>query len=364
MRFIVDIVTGSSQGIGKAIAESIAHHRSVGFDSLSDHNMKSQPPKYGLFLVGRNQQRGEATAKSIQKEWFSAMDHHHNHAKAYFEPCDVSNYKDVFDLKGRIEKRLVQDLAISKRSMTKTYDFSASSSDLDYQLGIVVNNAAECPRTQKFAIRPRRKAVTDGIVVAVFHEKIDQQFATNVLGYHSMIKVFEPKVSTSLDVSNAWPKSATTHIVNVASNWAGDLDLNDLHFQQRRYDNDTSYRQSKQCNRMLSKIWSERLSRSFVNSCHPGDPCTTLSTALGNNTYCNPPSRKEIELDQTIPYLCGLVKSGSRSGDAVLSTTGGWYDGGTNPSRCRFGDDTSTTAKNCRQHLYDICDSFAVLKPV
>ena len=104
--------------------------------------------------------------------------------------------------------------------------------------------------------------------------------------------------------------------------------------------------------------------RSFVNSCHPGDPCTTLSTALGYNTYCNPPSRKEIELDQTIPYLCGLVKSGSRSGDAVLSTTGGWYDGGTNPSRCRFGDDTSTTAKNCRQHLYDICDSFAVLKPV
>ena len=38
--------------------------------------------------------------------------------------------------------------------------------------------------------------------------------------------------------------SAPARIINVASYWAGDLDLSDLEFKRRRYDNGTAYRAS------------------------------------------------------------------------------------------------------------------------
>lgn len=45
-----------------------------------------------------------------------------------------------------------------------------------------------------------------------------------------------------------------SRIVNVASRYAGDLSLRDVHFQRRSYDVNAAYRQSKQANRMLSAI--------------------------------------------------------------------------------------------------------------
>jgi retinol dehydrogenase 12 len=38
--------------------------------------------------------------------------------------------------------------------------------------------------------------------------------------------------------------SAPARVVNVASYWAGGLDLNDLEFTRRSYDNDQAYRYS------------------------------------------------------------------------------------------------------------------------
>jgi NAD(P)-dependent dehydrogenase (short-subunit alcohol dehydrogenase family) len=71
--------------------------------------------------------------------------------------------------------------------------------------------------------------------------------------------------------------------VNVASYWAGGLDLGDLEFKRRPYDNDQAYRQSKQADRMLSVAFAERLRehRVWVNACHPGDVRSRLSANLG-----------------------------------------------------------------------------------
>lgn len=123
-------------------------------------------------------------------------------------------------------------------------------------LDVLVNNAATAPR--------RRIETPEGI---------EMQFATNVLGYLWMMRAFEAVLR--------W--SAPARVVNVASYWAGDLDLTDLQFQRRRYDNDQAYRQSKQANRMLTVAFARRWRDSgiTVNSCHPGDANSALSNALG-----------------------------------------------------------------------------------
>ena len=121
---------------------------------------------------------------------------------------------------------------------------------------VLVNNAAVTPR--------RRQGTPEGI---------ELQFATNVLGYFWMIQAF----------TDVLRQSAPARVVNVASYWAGDLDLTDLEFRRRRYNNNEVYRQSKQADRMLTAAFAERL-QPFgisVNACHPGDVNSALSNNLG-----------------------------------------------------------------------------------
>ena len=329
MGFIVDICTGATQGIGRAVAESIAHHRAMEIASASG----DVDAKYALFLVGRNTERGTKAARDIQSKESGGL------FSVYFEPCDLSDYDSVLDLKDRVCQQL---------GGCDDDDGNCSRSPQQYQVGILVNDAAECPMQQEFVIRPKRDHQGGKITL----EHIDKQFASNVLGYHFMIKAFQPHFSS--DIRLTQDISQKTHICNIASNWAGDLDLEDLHFRRRSYDNDSAYRQSKQCDRMLNKIWSEKLVESaIVNSCHPGDPCTKLSKDLGYNLWASKPTRSLVEDESPIPHLCGF-------GSHPLTTTGGWYAGGgrsPKPMRCRFA-----SIKNDIQRLYDICDSFAIPK--
>lgn len=289
MGIVVDIVTGASQGIGRAIAESIAAHRSA------DEHM--------LVLVGRNVERGTTVARNLG-------------GNAWFESCNVGDYNQVLELEKRIQEKTNGD---------------------DYRIGILVNDAAECPRQQKFVQIPQRQ--DNGQVTML---NVDSQFATNILGYHFMMKVFSGHFASG-------NSDKPTHVVNVASNWAGDLDLSDLSFTRRGYDNDSAYRQSKQCDRMLSKLWSERLPNARINSCHPGDPKTKLSKDLGYNLWASAPTRNMIEQSTPIPMLCGF---GSKP-----VGTGGWYEGsGGLPGRCRFASLGSQS-----QQLFDICESYCVI---
>jgi len=123
-------------------------------------------------------------------------------------------------------------------------------------LHVLVNNAAASPR--------RRMETLEGI---------EMQFATNVLGYFWMMRAFEDILINTRD----------SRIVNVASYWAGDLDLDDLEFEHRSYHNGAAYRQSKQADRMLTAAFAERLSPFGVqvNACHPGDVNSRLSSDLG-----------------------------------------------------------------------------------
>jgi NAD(P)-dependent dehydrogenase (short-subunit alcohol dehydrogenase family) len=130
-------------------------------------------------------------------------------------------------------------------------------------LHILINNAAASPR---------KRTETP--------EHIEIQLATNILGYFWMIQYFKKFMEDQDD----------PRIVNVASSWAGGLDLNDLEFKKRRYDNDAAYRQSKQADRMLAVAFSQKLRHAGikVNSCHPGDVNSKLSNDLGFGGHESP----------------------------------------------------------------------------
>ena len=130
--------------------------------------------------------------------------------------------------------------------VSRRLSIEALAADWRGPLHVLVNNAAVTPRT--------RQETPDGI---------ELQFATNVLGYFWMVQAFTEHLQ----------RSAPARVVNVASYWAGDLDLGDLEFRRRPYNNNDAYRQSKQADRMLTAAFAERL-KPFgvtVNACHPGD---------------------------------------------------------------------------------------------
>ncbi len=181
-------------------------------------------------------------------------------------------------------------------------------------LHILVNNAAISP--------PNRLETTDGI---------ELQFATNVLGYFWMTEFLSPILI----------ESSPARVVNVASYWAGGLDLKDLEFKIRSYHNHESYRQSKQANRMLTAIFARNLERSgvTVNACHPGDVNSSLSNSLGFGGIQSPG-----EGAKTPVWLA--------ASESVHNVTGKYFEN-QKETRCPFGSDLLKA-----QQLYEICQSY------
>jgi NAD(P)-dependent dehydrogenase (short-subunit alcohol dehydrogenase family) len=182
-------------------------------------------------------------------------------------------------------------------------------------LQILINNAAASPR--------QRQETPEGIEV---------QFATNVLGYFWMTQLFSDHLKAS----------APARVINVASYWAGDLDLKDLEFKRRRYDNGTAYRQSKQANRMLTVAFAQRLKpyTITVNACHPGDVNSRLSNDLGFGGHTSPDDGADT------PVWLATDPVGQRE-------TGKYFEQ-RHETRCKFGEDTAAV-----EALYAACLTYA-----
>jgi NAD(P)-dependent dehydrogenase (short-subunit alcohol dehydrogenase family) len=93
-------------------------------------------------------------------------------------------------------------------------------------------------------------------------DNIELTFATNVLGYFLLTQQL-------LDVLEA---SAGARIINVASAYASDLDLDDLQFDRRPFESFRAYAQSKACDRLLTWAMARRLQDTGVtaNAMTPG----------------------------------------------------------------------------------------------
>ena len=178
-------------------------------------------------------------------------------------------------------------------------------------LHVLVNDAGVAP--------PRREVTPEGIELTL---------ATNVLGYLWMTRAFAPHLE----------RSAPARVVNVASYWAGDLDIDDLEFERRRYHNHPAYRQSKQANRMLTVMQAEALAGAgiTVNACHPGDPTSTLSRNLGFGSPQPPEDAARTPV---------ALARGELGGDV----TGRYFEHG-RETRCRFAE-----ARAGVERLYEVC---------
>lgn len=174
---------------------------------------------YQVMLIGRNTAKLEKLQRKYESLYGDGM--------VKYRAVDVSVKDEVFGL----------------------------ASEIEGALDVLINNAAAAPRS--------RLETKDGIEV---------QWATNVLSYFWMTMAFEKNLR----------KSADGRIVNIASYWAGGLDLEDPEFKRRPYNNDQAYRQSKQANRLMTYGFSEIFEWDImINSCHPGDANSKLSNDLG-----------------------------------------------------------------------------------
>jgi len=149
----------------------------------------------------------------------------------------------------------VMEVDLSSQASIKKFadDFKSQHK----QLHGLVNNAA-------YNHSGPKKLSVDGIEIL---------WATNVMSYFLLSNLL-------LDTLKA---STPSRIVNVASNYAGDLDVTDVEFARRPYSVNTAYRQSKQANRMLSWALDERIKGSgvTVNACHPGVSTSPVLKTLG-----------------------------------------------------------------------------------
>ena len=264
---------------------------------------KNSSKEKTILITGATGAIGKAIAKSI---------------------AGMKNYKIV--ILARNEKKAsdtVNELMTSTRNQNISFLITDLSSKQEIQkvaenwigpLHVLINNAATTPR--------QRMETSQGI---------EMQFAANVLGYYWMTKFFAPILK----------KSVSARLVNVASYWAGNLELDDLEFKRRNYDNGTAYRQSKQANRMLNIAFAERLKSDgiTVNVCHPGEVNSLLSNQLGFGGHESP------EYGAATPVWLA-------TSEEVEGMTGSYFEY-LHEARCQFSNDKAGIKK-----LFEICETY------
>jgi NAD(P)-dependent dehydrogenase (short-subunit alcohol dehydrogenase family) len=149
-------------------------------------------------------------------------------------------------------------MMIDTSSQESVREFAREFRDRYDRLDILINNAGGNRGTL-----PKINSV-DGIELT---------FATNVLGYFLLTQ----------ELLDLIKQSAPARIINVASSFASDLDLDDLQFEQRPFESFRAYAQSKACDRMLTWALARRLEGTGVtaNAMTPG---LITETELYRNT--------------------------------------------------------------------------------
>lgn len=159
---------------------------------------------------------------------------------------DVVRGKQTADEISRLTgARSIAVMHVDTSSQKSIRNFARQYRDQYSHLDVLINNAGLNRFTRQMSV--------DGIELT---------FATNVLGYHLLTQEL-------LDLVKA---SAPARILNVASTFASDLDLDDLQFERRPYEGQKAYAQSKACDRMLAWALARQLKKSGVtaNAMAPG----------------------------------------------------------------------------------------------
>jgi NAD(P)-dependent dehydrogenase (short-subunit alcohol dehydrogenase family) len=186
-----------------------------------------------VILACRDAERGKVAAEEVREP-------HAVGAAAVFQ-VDTSNPASIRKFARELERR---------------YD----------GVDVLVNNAG--------VLCPERQANAGGVELT---------FATNVVGYYLMTQELLGLLGTS----------AAARVVNVASTFAGHLDLDDPQFERRPYDGMQAYAQSKACDRLLSWAFARRTADAgvTVNALAPG-------LVTDTNLYRDLPDEIRRQLEQ------------------------------------------------------------------
>jgi NAD(P)-dependent dehydrogenase (short-subunit alcohol dehydrogenase family) len=235
----------------------------------------------------------------------------------------ANSVKDEIIEKTKNKNIFVKELDLS--SIQSIKNFAESFKKDEAKLDILINNAG---------IMSKEKRLNNF--------GVEQTFAVNVLGHHYLIHQLVDLLK------NARP----SRIINVASDYAGGLDLDDINFERRSYDLTSAYKQSKQANRMLTRSWAKHLENDniYVYSMTPGFvPQTDLfrEQSTGNKFFLNAFSfvggRSVKQGADTIVWLATSEK--------FPLNNGGFFKDRKEVA-CVFSD-----PKN-EEKLWDICEKF------
>ncbi len=122
-------------------------------------------------------------------------------------------------------------------SVDSVQKFAESFKSVESRLDVLINNAGLWTKTKK---------LTD--------INVEQTFAVNVLGHQLLTYLLLD------ELKNATP----SRIINTASHFAGGLDIDDINFDKRNYNESLAYKQTKQANRMLTREWARRLEKDNI----------------------------------------------------------------------------------------------------
>jgi NAD(P)-dependent dehydrogenase (short-subunit alcohol dehydrogenase family) len=198
--------------------------------------------------------------------------------------------------------------------------FAGAYRDTYGPLDVLVNNAG--------VLLPTRKTSVDGIELTL---------ATNVLGYYLV----------TTELLDGLRAGAPSRVVNVASTFAGDLDLDDLQFERRPYDGMAAYAQSKACDRMLTWAFARRVQGTAVtvNAMAPG---LVLGTSLYR--HLTPAAKRGLE-----QYGSRSLAEGAETAVWLASSpelngvTGRFFEQGTEIP-CQFRDE------EVEERLWQTCE--------
>jgi NAD(P)-dependent dehydrogenase (short-subunit alcohol dehydrogenase family) len=212
-------------------------------------------------------------------------------------------------------------MVIDTSSQTSIRQFAHDYRQRYGTLDVLVNNAG--------LLRPEREVSVDGYELT---------FATNVLGYHLL----------TLELTDALRSSTGARVINVASAYASDVDLDDVQFERRSYDGMRAYAQSKACDRMLTWAFARRLQPAdvTVNAVAPG---LVLETDLYHDLPAEIRHYLEQQPSRTIAEGADSAVWLATSPE-VAGTTGRFYDQRTGVD-CQFRD------VDAEEKLWTLCQA-------
>jgi len=171
---------------------------------------------------------------------------------------------------------------------------------------------------------------------------VEQTFAVNVLGHQLLTQLLLS------ELKNAAP----SRIINTASHFAGGLDIDDINFDKRNYNETLAYKQTKQANRILTREWARRLEKDNVSvySMTPGFiPDTELfreQNVVGKfliKVFALIEGRTIEEGADTIVWLASAEK--------IIGNNGGFFNQ-RKEEKCKFNNPED------ERRLWDKCEEY------